>query len=82
MLIGFTNEVGPETSALQSAGESRHGHDLMPLHGPPFGHAYLQEWYLDMYRDIDRNDFYEEGLRRWVQKHRKMNGGSGGRQGC
>jgi len=43
----------------------------MPLHGPPFGHAFLQEWYLDMYRDVDRNDFYEEGLRRWVQKHRK-----------
>mmetsp|Transcript_888 Transcript_888/g.2030 ORF Transcript_888/g.2030 Transcript_888/m.2030 type:complete len:979 (-) Transcript_888:57-2993(-) len=49
----------------------------MPLHGPPFGHAYLQEWYLDMYRDVDRNDFYEEGLRRWVQKHRRQNGDSG-----
>eukprot|EP00927_Polykrikos_kofoidii_P042716 TRINITY_DN36773_c0_g1_i1.p1 TRINITY_DN36773_c0_g1~~TRINITY_DN36773_c0_g1_i1.p1 ORF type:complete len:1023 (-),score=159.79 TRINITY_DN36773_c0_g1_i1:250-3318(-) len=42
----------------------------MPLHGPPFGHAYLQEWYLDMYRDTVRNDFYEEGMRRWVQKQK------------
>eukprot|EP00928_Gymnodinium_smaydae_P005420 TRINITY_DN11848_c1_g7_i1.p1 TRINITY_DN11848_c1_g7~~TRINITY_DN11848_c1_g7_i1.p1 ORF type:complete len:984 (-),score=196.69 TRINITY_DN11848_c1_g7_i1:102-3008(-) len=49
----------------------------MPSHGPPFGHAFIQEWYLDMYRDIDRNDFYEEGLRRWVQKHRKQNGKGG-----
>ena len=48
----------------------------MPLHGPPFGHAFVQEWYLDMYRDVDRNDFYEEGLRRWVEKRGRSGGGT------
>jgi len=69
-------EVGHEAKADASA-ESDPNNSVMPLHGPPFGHAYLQEWYLDMYRDVDRNDFYEEGLRRWVQKHRKKTNADG-----
>jgi len=66
-------DVGLESSTRTSSEAKLE----MPLHGPPFGHAYLQEWYLDMYRDIDRNDFYEEGLRRWAKKHRKSLGADG-----
>jgi len=66
-------EVGSEPTTGEAGGLTQ-ACGQMPLHGPPFGHAFLQEWYLDMYRDVDRNDFYEEGLRRWVKKHRKEKG--------